>query len=79
MTARERLNDRPVPLHLSRRRAPARTARLRSNSETSPQDKPPKTRIMPVSHSADDVRVAATVTVYPIGSQTRHHAPIEIP
>jgi hypothetical protein len=38
MTALERLNARPGPIHPSRRRAPARTAKVRSNSDTSPQD-----------------------------------------
>ena len=33
MTARERINDPPAPLHPSRRRALARIAKVRSNSD----------------------------------------------
>jgi hypothetical protein len=40
MTALEHLNARLAPIHPSRRRAPARTAKVRSNSDTSPQDSP---------------------------------------
>jgi hypothetical protein len=50
MTALERLNARPGPIHPSRRRAPARTAKVRSNSDTSPQDTPPKMQNKPALH-----------------------------
>ena len=79
MTALERLNARPAPIHPSRRRAPARTAKMRSNSDTSPQDSPPKMQNKPAFHSAADVRAAATVTPRPDTSLTSHLAPIEIP
>ena len=79
MTALERLNARPAPIHPSRRRAPARTAKVRSNSDTSPQDTPPKMQNKPAFHSAAGVRAAETVTLRPGGSLTSHLAPIEIP
>ena len=79
MTALERLNARPAPIHPSRRRAPARTAKVRSNSDTSPQDTPPTTQNEPAFHSGAGVRAAATVTLRPSGSLTSHLAPIEIP
>ena len=79
MTARERLNDRPAPLYPSRRRAPAHTAKVRSNTDTSPQDTPPKMQNKPAFHSAAGVRVGATVTLRPSGVLTSHLAPIEIP
>ena len=79
MTAPERLNARPAPLHPSRRRAPTRTAKVRSNFRTSPQDTPPTTQNEPASHSAAGVRAAATVTPRPGNSLTSHLAPIEIP
>ena len=79
MTARERLNDRPTPIHPSRRRAPARTVKVRSNSDTSPQDTPPKMQNKPAFHSAAGVRVGTTVTPRPSGVLTSHLAPIEIP
>jgi hypothetical protein len=79
MTALERLNARPAPIHPSRRRAPARTAKVRSNSDTSPQDSLPKMQNKPAFHSGADVRAAATVTPRPRNSLTSHLAPIEIP
>jgi len=79
MTAPERLNVRPALIHPSRRRAPARTAKVRSNSDTSPQDTPPKMQNKPAFHSAAGVRAAATVTLRPVSSLTSHLAPIEIP
>ena len=79
MTALERLNARPGPIHPSRRRAPARTAKVRSNSDPSPQDSPLRTQNKPVFHSPADVRAAATVTPRPGKSLTNHLAPIEIP
>jgi hypothetical protein len=79
MTARERLNDRPAAIHPSQRRAPARNAKVRSKSDTSPQDKPPKMQNKPAFHSAAGVRAAETVTLRPGGSLTSHLAPIEIP
>jgi hypothetical protein len=51
MTAPERLNVRPALVPPSRRRAPARTAKVRSNSDTSPQDSPLTTQNKPVFHS----------------------------
>ena len=42
MTALERPNTRPAAIQLSPPSAPARTAKVRSNSDTSPQDSPPK-------------------------------------
>jgi hypothetical protein len=79
MTALERLNARPAPIHPSRRRAPARTAKVRSNSDTSPQDSPPKMQNKPAFHSGAGIRAAATVTPRPGNSLTSHLAPIEIP
>jgi hypothetical protein len=79
MTALERLNGRPALVHPSRRRTPARTAKVRSNSDTSPQDSPLTTQNKPVFHSQADVRAAATVTPRPGKSLTNHLAPIEIP
>ena len=79
MTAPERLNVRPALIHPSRRRAPARTAKVRSNSDTSPQDSPLTTQNKPVFHSPADVRAAATATPRPASSLTSHLAPIEIP
>ncbi len=79
MTARERLNDRPAPLHPSRRRALARTAKVRSNSDTSHQNTFPKMQNKPTSDSAARVRAAAIVILRPTSSQKSHLAPIEIP
>jgi hypothetical protein len=79
MTALERLNARPGAIPPSRRRAPARTAKVRSNSDTSPQDTPPTTQNEPAFHSAAGVRAVATVTLPPASSLTSHLAPIEIP
>ena len=79
MTALERLNARPDPIPPSRRRAPARTAKVRSNSDPSPQDPPPTTQNKPAFHSRAGVRAAATVTLRPGSSLTSHLAPIEIP
>ena len=79
MTALERLSARPAPIHPSRRRAPARTAKVRSNSDTSPQDRPPKIHNKSAFSYATGVRAAATVTVRPSGSLKSHLAPIEIP
>jgi hypothetical protein len=79
MTAPERLNLRPALIHPSRRRAPARTAKVRSNSDTSPQNSPLTTQNKPVFHSPADVRATATVTPRPASSLTSHLAPIEIP
>ena len=79
MTARERLNDHPAPIHPSRRRAPARTAKVRSNSDTRPHDAPPKMQNKPAFHSAAGIRAAATVIPRLCNSLTSHLAPIEIP
>ena len=79
MTALERLNFRPALIHPSRRRAPARTAKVRSNSDTSPQDSPPTTQREPALNSATGVRAVATITLRPASSLTSHLAPIEIP
>ena len=79
MTALELLNARPALTHPSRRRAPARTAKVRSNSDTSPQGTPPMTQNKPAFHSGADVRAAATLTLRPGSSLTSHLAPIEIP
>jgi hypothetical protein len=78
MTALERLNVRPARIHPSRGRAPARTAKVRSNSDPRPQDTPPKMQNKPAVHAAG-VRVGATVTLRPSGVLTSHLAPIEIP
>jgi hypothetical protein len=75
MTALERLNARPPVIRPSPRRAPARNAKVRSNSDTSPQDKPLTTQNKPAFHSAVDVRAAATLT----RTLTSHLASIEIP
>jgi hypothetical protein len=79
MTAHEHLNVRPARLHPYRRRARARTAKVRSNSDLPPQDTSPNMQNKPAFHSAPDVRAAETVTVRPSGSPTSHLAPIEIP
>jgi hypothetical protein len=79
MTALERLNARPASIHPSRHRAPARTAQVRSNSDTSPHDTPPKMQNKPAFHSAAGLRAAATLTLQPTASLTSHLAPIEIP
>jgi hypothetical protein len=79
MTARERLNDHPAPIHSSRCRAPARTAIVRSNSDPSPQDTPPTTQSKPAFHSGTGVRAVAIITLRPASSLTSHLAPIEIP
>jgi hypothetical protein len=78
MTARERLNARPDPIPPSPRRAPARTAKLPSNSDTSPQNAPLTTQNKPAFHSAPGVRATATVALRPSSSLTSHLAPIEI-
>jgi hypothetical protein len=66
MTALERLNARPALTRPSRSRAPARTAKVRSNSDTSPQNKPPKMQNKPAFHSGAGVRAAATFTLHPV-------------
>jgi hypothetical protein len=68
MTALERPNTRPAAIQRSPRSAPARNAKVRSNSDTSPQDTPLTTHNKPAFH-------AATVTL----TLTSHLAPIEIP
>ena len=75
MTALELLNARPAPIHPSRRRAPARTAKVRSNSDTSPQGTPPKMQNKPAFHSA----AGAIVPLRPACSLTSHLPSIEIP
>ena len=52
MTARERINDHPAPLHPSRRRALARIAKVRSNADTSHQNTFPKMQNKPAFHFA---------------------------
>jgi hypothetical protein len=79
MTALEPLNTHSPAIQPSPRSAPARTAKLRSNSDTCPQDSPPKMQNMPAFHSAALVHAAATVTLRPACSLTSHLAPIEIP
>ena len=79
MTALERLNARPAPIHPSRHRAPARNAKVRSNSDASPHDAPPKMQNKPAFHSGARIRAAATVTLCPGSSLTSRLAPIEIP
>jgi len=79
MTAPERLNVRPALIHPSRRRAPARTAKVRSNSDTSSQDTPPKMQNEPAFDAAADVPAATNLTLRPASSPTSHLAPIEIP
>jgi hypothetical protein len=79
MTALERLNARPAPIHPSRRRAPARTAKVRSNSDPSPQETPPKMQNKPAFHSAAVVHAAAIVTLRLACTLTSHLASIEIP
>ena len=59
MTPRERINDHPAPLHPSRRRASARTANVRSNSDSSHQNTFPKMQNKPTSDSAARVHPAA--------------------
>ena len=79
MTARERINDHPAPLYPSRRRASARIAKVRSNSDASHQNTFPKMQNKPISDSAARVRAAAIVTLRPTSSLKSHLAPIEIP
>ncbi len=79
MTTPERFNARPAPLRPSRRRALARTANVRSNSDTSHQNTFPKMQNKPTTDSAARVRAAATVTLLPTSSPTSHLPPIEIP
>ena len=78
MTALERPNTRPAAIQPSPRSAPARTAKVRSNSDTSPQDSPPKMQNKPAFHSGAGVRAAATFTL-PQYLPDKHLAPIEIP
>jgi hypothetical protein len=61
MTALERLNAPPAPIHPSRRRAPARTAKVRSNSDTSPQDSPPKMQNKPAFGHGTAVHAPRTI------------------
>jgi hypothetical protein len=79
MTARERINDHPAPLRPSQRRALARIANVRSNSDTSHQNTFPKMQNKPTSDSAARVHSAATVTLRPTSSPTSHLPLIEIP
>ena len=79
MTALERSTLVGALIHPSRRRAPARTAIVRSNSDTSPQDTPPTTQNEPAFRSGTGVRAIATITLRPASSLTSHLAPIEIP
>lgn len=79
MTARERLNDRQAPLHPSRRRAPARTAKVRSNTDPRPQDTPLKMQNKHAFHSAAGLHAAAIDRLRPACSLTSHLASIEIP
>jgi hypothetical protein len=79
MTAPECLSARPGAFQPSRRRASARNAEVRSNSDTSPHDAPPKMRNKTALHSAAGIRAATTVTLRPASSLTSHLALIEIP
>jgi hypothetical protein len=79
MTAPERLNARPSATHPSPRRAPARNAEVRSNSDNDRDNACPKMQNKPAFHSGASVRAAATVTLRPGSSLTSHLAPIEIP
>jgi hypothetical protein len=79
MTAHERSNDRPAPLHPSRRRLLAAIANVRSNSDTSHQNTSPKMQNQPTSDSAARLHSAAAVTLRPTSSPTSHLPPIEIP
>ena len=79
MTARERLNHRPALFPPSRRRAPARIGKVRSNSDINRHGTPPKMQNKPASHSAAGVRAAATVTRHPCDAPTSLPTPIEIP
>jgi hypothetical protein len=79
MTALERPNTRPAAIQPFPPSAPAPTAKVRSNSDTSPQDSPPKMQNKPAFHSATDIRATATVTPRPGNSLTSPLAPIEIP
>ena len=47
MTAPERLNARPAAIHPSRRRAPARNAEVRSNSDNNRNETRPKMQNRP--------------------------------
>jgi hypothetical protein len=79
MTVPERRNAHPALIHPSRRREPARTAKVRSNSDTSTKRTPPKMQNEPAFHPATGVPAAATLTLRPASSPTSHLAPIEIP
>ncbi|WP_150132989.1 hypothetical protein [Acidisarcina polymorpha] len=68
MTALERLNARPAPIHPSRRRAPARNAKVRSNPDASPHDAPPTMQNKPAFHSGAGIRAAAPSLSAPLAS-----------
>ena len=61
MTLPELLNARAAAAHPSRRCAPARNAEVRSNSDTSPHDAPPKMQNKPVLSLATEVRASRNV------------------
>jgi hypothetical protein len=79
MTAPERLNAPPSPIHPSRRRAPAPNAHVRSHSDQHRNYLDPNMPNQPPCHSAAPVRAAATLTLRPTNSLTSHLAPIQIP
>ncbi len=79
MIAPERPNARSATILPYRRRAPAPIAKVRSNSDASPPDAPPKIQNKPAFHSGAGNRAAATVTLHPASSLTSHLAPFEIP
>jgi hypothetical protein len=79
MTARERLDAHPAPIHPSLRRAPVRNAKVRSNSDTSPHDAPQKMQNKPAFHFGAGVRAVATVTFRAGSYLTSRPAPFEIP
>jgi hypothetical protein len=62
MTAPKRLNARPAAIHPSRRRAPARNAEVRSNSDNDRYDARPKIKNGSAFSHETGVRAAKTVT-----------------
>jgi len=79
MTAPERLSTHLVSIQLSRRRAPARNAEVRSNSDHDCHDSPSKTQngvcISPCNWSPRSSNRRSPTLQHPTG----HLPPIEIP
>ena len=65
MTPLERLDAPPAAIHLSRRRAPARNAEVRSNSDSDHDDARPKIQNGPAFRPGTGVRAPRTVAPRP--------------